>query len=264
MATIINDIDTWNQYSKIRDGILKGDFRGEDPAIPENIRQLYDRETVLTPADLSGELVKELFLTQCRKFIPHYEVDSLNEPIIDAFVMYLRRDERFKSINSSFKRSRGLLLRGNVGVGKTVLFKALRNLLSDLRFFRYTNYRGYYNNEDTFRIVTANRIAEMYSIDGFEILETGFNSSRKTENIDLVSSTLFIDDIGSEPIVSHYGTTVNIIAELLIRRYELGKITHATSNLGVDDLKKLYGLRVFDRMREMFNDITLKGESRRK
>jgi hypothetical protein len=264
MATLINDIETWSKYSEIRTAIIKGDSRGDEPAIPKNIRQLFDRETMLTPADLSSDLLRELFLTQCRTFIPSYEVDNLNGPVIDAFIMYLKRDEHFKNLSSSYKFGRGLLLRGNIGVGKTVLFKSLKKLLSGLRFFISTKQHIYYNDTDAFNIITSNKIAEMYSIDGFEIFSNGYNPDRKTGNIDLVSGTLFIDDLGSEPIVSHYGTTVNILAELLIRRYELGKITHATSNLGVDDLKKLYGLRVFDRMREMFNDITLKGESRRK
>jgi DNA replication protein DnaC len=79
----------------------------------------------------------------------------------------------------------------------------------------------------------------------------------------LLTTALFIDDIGSEPVYSHFGNSANIIGEIIIRRYEKGSLTHGTSNLSTDELKQLYGIRVYDRMREMFNDIIIKGESRR-
>lgn len=60
--------------------------------------------------------------------------------------------------------------------------------------------------------------------------------------------------------------------EILTARYEsflkYNTITHATTNFifdstGTRPFKQLYGERVEDRMKEMFNEITFKGESKR-
>jgi len=58
------------------------------------------------------------------------------------------------------------------------------------------------------------------------------------------------------------------MSDLLLERYSvftiLGKITHITTNLAPNSLKERYGELIADRFREMFNVITLLGDSRRK
>jgi DNA replication protein DnaC len=56
--------------------------------------------------------------------------------------------------------------------------------------------------------------------------------------------------------------------EVLTQRYKNGLFTstHVTTNLSAEQIKELYGVRVADRMREMFNLISFpeNAKSRRK
>ena len=79
-----------------------------------------------------------------------------------------------------------------------------------------------------------------------------------------------IDDLGTEnEDFMQYGQRANPLAELLEKRYDLSfhrdrVRTVVTSNLTDQQLKERYGFRVFDRLREMFAVVTVKGESLRK
>lgn len=67
-------------------------------------------------------------------------------------------------------------------------------------------------------------------------------------------------DLGIEQNMKHFGNESNVMAEILLSRYDLlrsaGIITHTTTNLNANELEKLYGNRVRSRLREMFNLIT--------
>lgn len=265
MKTKINDLTVWQKYCEIDLEIAQWNraaMHEISETVPKEIRELFECEKFLTPGDMSHELLRDMFIKSCKQFAQTFIVDADNEQVIELFIQYLRRDEQFLKLNSAYRFEKGLLLRGNIGTGKTVLFKGFKYLKSRLVFFKYVDNFYYRADRDNFFTISSNKIAETFALDGYEILTNNI-TNRRTSPVDLIDGTLFIDDIGIEPIVSHYGITVNIIAELLIRRYERAEVTHATSNLGIDELKSLYGMRVFDRMKEMFNDISLPGESRR-
>jgi DNA replication protein DnaC len=67
------------------------------------------------------------------------------------------------------------------------------------------------------------------------------------------------DDLGLEPLMQHYGNTCNVMAEVLLSRYDCfathGMITHITTNLNSAELEDHYGKRIRSRMRELFNLI---------
>jgi DNA replication protein DnaC len=81
--------------------------------------------------------------------------------------------------------------------------------------------------------------------------------------------TIVIDDLGTEdcPIVK-YGTATNLMADVLDRRYYRGFMRHGvrtivTCNLTDKQLKDRYGVRIDDRMNEMFEFATVDGRSLR-
>jgi DNA replication protein DnaC len=82
--------------------------------------------------------------------------------------------------------------------------------------------------------------------------------------------TVVIDDIGTEDFpVMKYGTATNLIADVLDRRYYNGFQRHGvrtivTCNLTDQQLRDRYGLRIDDRMNEMFKFATVEGRSLRK
>jgi len=74
------------------------------------------------------------------------------------------------------------------------------------------------------------------------------------------------DDLGSEIKASNYGKE-DIFSRILELRYnefiKKGTKTYITSNLSFEDIKERYGVRVYDRCYQMFNQLELNGKSRR-
>lgn len=260
----IDTLETWQEYLRYSNAYRNGSINEHNRnVVPSYILELIEIENPLTVADIDPVILRERFLISARKMVNPFIVDKSNSAVIDLFVQYIRKDEQFLKIDPSYSFYKGLFLRGGVGTGKTLLFKALHDLMADLRFFSSFKYQTKESPRDIFRIITSNDIVKRFSLDGYLIFHES-HVDRKVDYKDLVRSSLFIDDIGSEPEAVYFGARANCIAEVLLQRYENKSLTHATSNLGIDALEKVYGLRVFDRMREMFNDITLTGASRRK
>ena len=71
--------------------------------------------------------------------------------------------------------------------------------------------------------------------------------------------TYCFDDLGTENNLKYFGNECNVMAEVLLSRYDLfisrQLITHITTNLSAPEIEAVYGNRVRSRMREMFNLI---------
>lgn len=140
-------------------------------------------------------------------------------------------------------RKPGLLLRGYVGVGKTTMMLAMRdvvNLMLDVKM----------------EVADARKIAAR--------CRTSTTELERLESCPLLG----IDDLGTEPVVvRNYGNEMSPIAELIASRYSARRFTVITTNLAVvdedgakaDELRKVYGDRIYDRIREMFNFIVYDG-----
>jgi len=77
---------------------------------------------------------------------------------------------------------------------------------------------------------------------------------------------LIIDEFGRESkTVQDYGNVSRPISELLSLRSDVGVVTHGTTNFTLATLSsdEFYGGMIGDRLKVMFNFITLNGESRR-
>ena len=237
------------QDSKSRDSIISN-------ATPQ-LRELIDKGSNLRPKHLDYDLAFNLYLEGCKKHCDNFRVDENNNKTIQNIVRYTIRDEKFLRLRNGNSFEKGLLIRGKVGSGKTILLRGYGSFLLNFGTADYWKSLRIQLEE-----IPAYAIAEAYAIKGPEILST-----RIEWNGNKISLTdrnhLFVDDIGLEPIMKYYGSDANIIAEVMLRRYDSKGKTHATTNLDADSLKKLYGERVYSRMRTMFNDVILMGGDRR-
>ena len=124
---------------------------------------------------------------------------------------------------------RGVLLRGNTGVGKTFLFQSL----------------GY-------RIQPADEIAEIRLADIREWLD-----GRKEKR-------MVIDDLGCERKVVEYGATEEVMRLVIAHRADRAKaVTHVTTNLSAEDIGARYGDRTLSRLLGMCAPFTLAGPDMR-
>lgn len=122
----------------------------------------------------------------------------------------------------------GMILQGNVGVGKTTLLNAMMRTINSIG-----------GNNVKMIVVTADEIAEKCRDD-----KEAYKKLCKTP-------LLGIDDIGTESTsVKDYGNELTPISQLILKRYEKRLFTVITTNLQTNDIDTIYGTRVFDRLRE--------------
>lgn len=133
----------------------------------------------------------------------------------------------------------GLLLYGTIGSGKTTLMNSLVQFL----------------------MITEPGISKgKYSaIDIAEKFEQG------DKDVIISREMLFIDDLGEEPrTVKNYGNERSPLIEVLYKRYDRKQFTIITTNKTEEEILELYGARIADRFKEMFDLIYFDHKSFRK
>ena len=130
--------------------------------------------------------------------------------------------------------AQGLILRGDMGTGKSTLLRAIYRTFSCFSTF-----------------ATAPELFDTYR----SLLGGG---RYMTEHM------LFIDDVGTEPSrCVIYGEEHNPLARILLQRYDKCRYTLLASNLTFSEIGERYGCRVADRIRETFREIVFVGKSYR-
>ena len=184
-----------------------------------------------------------------KEFVSDFDIES--ESLREA---YRATYQNFIDGLNLDKKTKGLLIIGSIGCGKSIMMKVVQKLFKDSpRAFKWVTGTALRDMMDD---LTVSEIKERYGYD--------------------CKMDLYIDDIGvNEAVTRKYGNGINIISEILMERYELfiteGFKTHLSTNLvpkkGNDDtpnLENVYGLRVYDRIKEMCQLVTIKSKSLRK
>lgn len=170
-------------------------------------------------------------------------IDDFNLEPVSLLCYYFSGDERFELEGYSLKK--GLCLFGGVGVGKTTLME---------KFFQ--------NQKQSYIIKMCREIEDEFSQDGDKVFKQYGLSKQVSINSDPYGHQIVgycFDDLGTEPQSKYYGKSVDVMAEILLNRYDKRlpfTETHVTTNLSTDEIYQRYGSRVSDRMQEMFNIIS--------
>ena len=127
-------------------------------------------------------------------------------------------------------KSKGLLLAGNVGRGKSVILNGVIPII----------YKAVYNVE--LKPEIAKKITEV-----------------KTTRYSCV-----IDDIGTEEIIKDYGNRIDPVEYLISDCEDNARLLILSTNLNDANLKKRYGVRVVDRINRLCRLIIFQGKSFRK
>jgi DNA replication protein DnaC len=136
--------------------------------------------------------------------------------------------------------TKGILLSGPVGCGKTTLMTLMKYVTMP-------------NNK--FYLKTCRDISFEFIKEGYEIIHRySRGSSSQTEY-----KNYCFDDLGVEQNLKYFGNECNVMAEIILSRYDLfvaKKVqTHITSNLSASEIEVAYGNRVRSRLRGMLNLI---------
>jgi len=159
--------------------------------------------------------------------------------IIRQLIAYFL-DDASTAAEYNLDLTKGILLSGPVGCGKTTL----------MALMRYVPQR-----HKKFLMKPCRDISFEFIKDGYEVIQRyshGAHAQGEHKNY-------CFDDLGTENNLKYFGNECNVLAEILLSRYDIfisKKIyTHITTNLSAAEIETAYGNRVRSRMRSMFNLI---------
>lgn len=211
------------------------------------------------------EQLKSAVMNRAKQLPFEFEIDKDNEKVIHLLCLYYSGDERFNSetwtysngqvMNLSLKKGIGLIS-SKKGTGKSIL----------TNLFQQNKYRPF------LKIETKN-VAAMYQKDGDKAIDIHSELIHIAPNPDFYfyqDIGICFDDLGFELPKNNWGSKSDVMADVLFAIYRKNQLIgdyswfYFTSNLSGKDFEERYDDRIRDRMREMFNVITIHGESRRK
>jgi DNA replication protein DnaC len=168
----------------------------------------------------------------------HFKILESDYPIIYKLIAYFLKDEP-SCYQYNIDLNKGILLSGPVGCGKTTLMNLMKTLTA---------------TEHKFYIKPCRDISFEFIQDGYEIIQKYSKGKLYPD-----PKTICFDDLGTEKNLKYYGNECNVMAEIILSRYDIfisKKIyTHITTNLSASEIETAYGNRVRSRLRNMLNLI---------
>ena len=168
-----------------------------------------------------------------------FKILETDHEIIYKLIAYFLQDET-TCHQYGINLNKGILLTGPIGCGKTSLMTLMKHLAPI---------------GNKFSVKPCRDIS-------FEFIQDGYQIIHKYSNGKLYQSeprTYCFDDLGTENNLKYFGNECNVMAEILLSRYDLfisKKLqTHITTNLSATEIEKHYGNRVRSRLRELCNLI---------
>lgn len=185
-----------------------------------------------------------------KQYGDHFNVRKEDRPVLFRLLSYFLKDEAV-SAQLGINLNKGILLSGPIGVGKT-------SIISLMRLFEPAKER--------FIMRSCRDVSFEFIKEGYDTIHKYSRHSFQPNTHD--PKTYCFDDLGTENAIKYYGNECNVMAEVLLSRYDLfvnrQLITHLTTNLSASEIEEVYGNRVRSRMREMFNLISFDAEIRDK
>lgn len=173
----------------------------------------------------------------------NFRLEPKDYHLIEKLITWSTRDNTTAD-KLEIDLNKGMLISGPVGCGKSSLMHLMRYLVL---------------NMEPHIMKSCRDIAFEFEKKGFETVKKYASISHHQTTNKPYLKTYCFDDLGTEHALRHYGQECNIMAEIILSRYDLfirnKMLTHFTTNLSADEIEKLYGARVRSRLREMCNLI---------
>jgi len=185
-------------------------------------------------------------------FGDHFTIFEEDHELIYKLLVYAIGDfENSARHNLSLKK--GILMNGPVGCGKTSLMTLIRAFIPQ---------------EKQYALKSVREITFEFEKEGFKVISRYSNQAFCNHPFSHAYRAFCFDDLGIEQPIKYFGNECNVMAEILLSRYDLfiqkGVLTHITTNLSASELESMYGSRVRSRMREMFNLVAFERSTKDK
>lgn len=186
-----------------------------------------------------AEIIKKLEAKGIEVYGDHFKIVETDYPIVYKLIAYFLKDET-ACIQYGINSNKGILLSGPIGCGKTSFMNLMKYLAP---------------TENKFSVKPCRDISFEFIQDGYEII-LRYSKGKLYQS---EPRTYCFDDLGTENNLKYFGNECNVMAEILLSRYDLfisKKLqTHITTNLSASEIEKQYGNRVRSRLRELCNLI---------
>lgn len=173
------------------------------------------------------------------RYGPHFTINPEDHTILFKLIAYFLKDEA-TAFQYNINLQKGILLTGPVGVGKT-------SLMSIMKYLTPIGHK--------FFVKPCREVSFEFIQDGYSVIHKYSSGSLHHSDPKIIC----FDDLGLENNLKYYGNECNVMAEILLTRYDIftaKKIpTHITTNLTATEIENQYGNRVRSRLREMCNLI---------
>lgn len=220
-----------------------------DPAeAVREIREAAERRSSRI-ADLSRISEYKALFVRCAKAVcPGFTIRDELKPAYNDIVHWAVMD-----YDGDLDPDKGLMLWGDIGTGKSTMLRIVREFCALVR--PPDNGSRYF-----FRIDNVIDVCAAYAD---ESVNGGYRGIRPY----IDSPRQAFDELGSETVpTGRYGNFENVMQYIFQSRYDnrWHQFTHATTNLSVDQIREVYDERIYDRFKEMFNFVALRGKTFRK
>lgn len=210
-------------------------------------------EKISKPVEYPKMTAEQTFnyaLLRCKEIVIDFVCDSDVKEVMQSLSLYFSGDQEFEKEGYSLKK--GIMLLGPLGCGKTTVMKSFC-----------------VNSYNPFAFNTCRKISDKYAQGGKKTDENvGYDAISEYSGYATVYPQQYFghsligrcfDDLGTESMRKNFGNEANVMAEIIMNRYDnldLRNKTHFTGNISGDEIGDFYGDRVRSRLREMCNVIT--------
>jgi DNA replication protein DnaC len=179
-----------------------------------------------------------------------FHFDDVDKPVILQLIAYFLQDEGVAEA-LGIDLYKGLIITGPVGCGKTSILQIFNAFMPKNR---------------QFLIRSCCNISLDYIEDGHQTIRR--YTSESFDRQSKAPQAIHFDDFGLEKDTSHFGNTRNVMADILMNRYdyymECRMLTYLTTNLKGSEVEERYGLRLRSRIRQMCQLISFSPDSKDK
>ena len=191
---------------------------------------------------------KALFVRCAKAMCPGFTIRDELKPAYNDIVHWAVMD-----YDGNLDPDKGLMLWGDIGTGKSTMLRIVREFCAIVR--PPDKIGRYYFRIDNVIDVCADYADESIN-GGYRGIRHYIDNPRQA-----------FDELGSETVpTGRYGNFENVMQYIFLSRYDNRhyQFTHATTNLTVEQIKDVYDERIYDRFKEMFNFVALRGRTFRK
>mgnify|MGYP003112228594 CR=1 FL=1 len=212
------------------------------PKIQPRMAEQKKENEVITPF-----MSKLVFWKLFQDNNPKFQITEENRQIIFSIFRYFLQQSDFNEfgvIKNKAGLDKGLLVYGDYGVGKSLLFEAIHKL-GKIIFDTTRSTQLWFPATSTIHLLNQ-----------FYEAQKNNSSNFKLENY--YRGKLYLDDLGKEDKAYN---REEIIGKLLFERHRRNLKTFVTTNDNPSAIAARYGNHIGDRLPEMFNIIKWEGKS---